>query len=265
MRTVLVDDEKAPLNYLHGLCKQIPEIEVVETFMNPQFALEYLCKHPVDLVFLDVEMPQISGIDIAKEIQSRGIKTAVVFVTGYEQYALDAFRLDAVSYILKPSEISEVIKAMQKAKRYVVPETQKVFVQTFDHFDVFVNEKPIYFSNTKAKELLAVLIDRQGSIVSMDTIIDLLWPERPYDENVKQLYRKAVNHLNKTLNAYNIHFFVSNRGSCYVHKAEFICDYYQLLEGNEMFIKRFHGEYMFEYSWGENTLIKIKKYLKKHL
>ncbi len=260
MKTVLVDDEKAPLNYLHGLCKQIADIEVVETFMNPQHALEYLCESQIDLVFLDVDMPQISGLDIAKEIQKRGLTTAVVFVTGYEQYALEAFRTDAVSYILKPSEIADVIKAVQKVKKYMMPKTQKVFVQTFDHFDVFVNEKPIYFSNAKAKELLAVLIDRKGCTVSMDTIIDLLWPERPYDENVKQLYRKAVNHLNKTLTAHNVHFFVSNRGSCYVNKTEFSCDYYHLLEGNQTFIEKFHGEYMFEYSWGENTLIKIKKY-----
>lgn len=263
MKAILIDDEKAAINYLARMCEQISYLEVIEKFTDGIKALDYIRKNNIDIVFLDIEMPGLNGIEIAKEIQTFSRDTNVIFVTAYEHYAFEAFKVDAISYILKPCEVEEIEKALYKVKRYSTyePQSQKVYVQTFDRFDVFVNDCPIYFANAKAKELLALLIDRQGSIVTMEQVADLLWGDRIYDENVKQLYRKAVSYLNKVLSKNDIHFFVSKRGSCYIEKSQIKCDLYDLWEGDLEAINKFSGYYMLDYAWGEETIAKIEKVL----
>ncbi|MBC7959425.1 MAG: response regulator [Vallitaleaceae bacterium] len=265
MNAVIVDDEKAAANYLLGLCKQIEDLNVLECFNNPQMALDYLIHNKVDLVFLDIEMPELSGIMIAEHLRQIGASTGVIFVTGYEEYAMKAFQLEAICYILKPSELEDVKKAVVRAMKLIEFKAQPpIFIKTFECFDVFVNNEPVYFQNSKAKELLAILVDHQGSTLSMEALIDRLWEDRPYDGKVKQLYRKAVSYLNRTLTDAGADFFVSNRGSCYVVTKGFSCDYYRLMAGDAQQIKNYNDKYMFEYSWSEDTAMKIEKYLENH-
>lgn len=255
MRVIIADDERAGAQYIARLCAEIDFLKVIKIFTNPREALEYLRGNPVDLAFLDVEMPEVTGMEIAQIIKAERIPTAVVFVTGYEQYALPTFKADAVSYLLKPCEKEEVLAAAEKALRLTGTFSSAVKIQTFDHFDVFLNDMPLRFANAKAKELLAVLVDRRGADVTMGYIIDILWPDREYDENVKQLYRKAVSYLNHFLTENGIRgLFSSGRGSCHVNPAAFRCDYYDFLDGTEAARQKFNGKYMFEYSWAEETL-----------
>ena len=134
-----------------------------------------------------------------------------------------------------------------------------VFVRTFGYFDVFVEGEALVFTNAKAKELLAVLIDAEGGVVSMDRIIDRLWGERPYDENVKQLYRKAVQYLNRLTDSENLHFFTSGRGWCRVNRTALNCDLYDVLEKKPHALDLYHGRYMFAYSWGEERTAQLDR------
>lgn len=255
MNIIIVDDEVHSIYYLKSICKEIKEIQVIGEFINPEEALKFICnKTNVDLVFLDIEMPGMSGIEFSKKIREISEEIAIIFVTAHEEYALDAFKLDAVSYILKPSELSEVERALKKAKQLMISTKRYVFIRTFEKFDIFINEEPVYFKNSKAKELLAILVDRRGGTVGMEEICFILWPNRPYDENVKQLYRKAISYINKIFKEKNIDIFVSNRGSCYVNPTKFKCDLYELINGNQVIRKEFKGEYMSEYDWAEGTL-----------
>lgn len=255
MNVIIVDDERAGGQYLFTLCQTIPDLSVEGVFTNPLEAMDYLRFHPVDLAFLDIEMPELSGLDIARIICKEHLPTCVVFVTGYEQYALEAFSVDAISYLLKPCERSEIEHAVKKAMRFSSKNAPRIFVQTFDHFDIFVQGIPVHFTNAKAKELLAILVDRKGADVRMGFLIDILWPEHPYDDNVKQLYRKAISYLNHALEEYGIkEIFSSARGSCHVNPSTFQCDYYHLLSHPSVGQTHFNGKYMYEYSWAEETL-----------
>lgn len=255
MKAIIVDDERAGVQYLLRICYGISSLEVVQTFTNPVEALAFLRSGRAELAFLDVEMPGISGMEIAQTIRREHIPAAVVFVTGYEQYALPAFQADAVSYLLKPCDADDVRAAAEKAARLLAPEHASVVVQTFDRFDLFVGDRPVHFANAKAKELLAILVDHRGADVTMGFLIDMLWPDREYDENVKQLYRKAISYLHRTLGACGAAaVFSSSRGSCRVNPAAFSCDYYDFLAGDPAARAKFNEKYMYEYSWAEETL-----------
>lgn len=258
MRAIIVDDEPAAADYLLLLCMQIPDVEVTAQFYNAFDALDYLNNHPVELALLDIEMPGMRGIDAISKMRAILPELAVVFVTGYDQYALPAFQADAVSYLLKPCDANELSHAVEKVRRLSRPTASgRILVHTFGSFDLFIDNTVYRFANSKAKELLALLIDRCGGVVSMEQVISLLWEERPYDETVKQLYRKAVIYLHSLCREKNLDFFVSNRGSCHILVDRLQCDYYRFLEGSHDARQTFDGEYLSEYSWAEQTLAKL--------
>lgn len=261
MRVIIVDDESYCADYHEKLCEDIRGLSVVGKFGNALEAKEFLARNPADLVFLDIEMPGLNGIDAVKELREIRPELAVVFITGYEQYAMEAFRADAVSYLLKPCDAHEMAHAVEKAVKLMPSAKKRLEVHTFGYFAVFIDGEAFRFSNTKAKELLAFLVDQRGRVVTMEQAITILWENRPYDNMVKQLYRKAVICLNQLSSQKNLNFFVSNRGSCHIIPSAMTCDYFDLLAGDARAREQFNGEYMLDYSWGEVTLSSIERRL----
>ena len=136
----------------------------------------------------------------------------------------------------------------------VIPK-RTVTIVTFGRFDVFVDGKVVVFKNKKAKELIALCIDRMGGIVRMDEAISALWDSAPYDERAKRRYRKAALSAYNTMNeAGATEVFNKMRGACYIDKSRVQCDLYRYIEGNKDAEIAFRGEYMFDYSWAEKTL-----------
>ena len=208
-------------------------------------------------------MSELSGLELAKSLQEIDDTMKLIFVTGYPSYAVPAFEVNAIGYILKPYNKERVEKEIQKAKRIqLAAPKSRVFVRTFGRFDIFVDGIAVHFSSAKAKELLAILIDRQGGIVTMEQAITILWENREYDLRVKNLYRAVSKSLRDTLkNAGISDILIENRNSRSINKTKLDCDYYQLLDGKPEAKKHFFGEYMFEYSWAEITLTQIQERL----
>lgn len=263
MKAIIVDDESYCADYLERLCTDMRGLTIVGKFLNVPDAQEYLSMNTADLVFLDIEMPGINGIDAMKELRLLCPGLGVIFVTGYEQYAMQAFKADAVSYLLKPCDAEELSHAVEKAAKLLPPAKKRLEIRTFGHFAVFIDGEAFRFSNTKAKELLAFLVDQRGREVSMEQAINLLWEDRPYDNMVKQLYRKAVICLNQMSSQNDLNFFASNRGSCHIIPSAMTCDYYEFLAGESKAGERYNGEYMADYSWGEVTLCSIERQIAK--
>lgn len=139
-------------------------------------------------------------------------------------------------------------------KGAVIP-AEGVFVRTFGYFDVFVNGKPVVFGSPREKELLALLIDRRGGVVSSDEAIGLLWPDETLSKRSKPRYRKLALGLKKTLASYGIEdLLVSRNGSRSTDISKFTCDYYEFLSGNDNYARSFHNAYMTGYGWAETTL-----------
>ncbi|MBS1587265.1 MAG: response regulator transcription factor [Bacteroidetes bacterium] len=112
---IAIDDETPSLKIIEHFCAKTGYINPVKSFLKPNEALAWLENNPVDLMFLDIRMPSVSGIDFFKSLP---IKPPVIFTTGYSEYAVEGFNLDAVDYLLKPFTYDRFLKATDKVKEY---------------------------------------------------------------------------------------------------------------------------------------------------
>jgi DNA-binding LytR/AlgR family response regulator len=115
IKAIAIDDEPLPLEILEAYCSNISFLKLEKTFTQTGEAKKYLQKHPIDLIFLDIHMPAISGIDFYKDIEQ---DTMVIFTTAHSQYAIEGFNLSAVDYLLKPYSQERFEVAVNKAHEY---------------------------------------------------------------------------------------------------------------------------------------------------
>ncbi len=113
IRCIIIDDEPLAIQVLQSHLGLLPEIEVVDTLQDPTKAFDILNQSKIDLVFLDIEMPQLSGLELIKTIPS---SVKVIFTTAFRNYALESYDLDAADYLLKPISFSRLYKAINKYK-----------------------------------------------------------------------------------------------------------------------------------------------------
>jgi DNA-binding LytR/AlgR family response regulator len=113
INAIAIDDEPPALQLLEFYCKNVGTVSLNKTFTDGTEALKYLKKYPVDLIFLDIQMPLILGVDLRKMIDKDKM---VIFTTAHSQYALDGFELDAIDFLLKPYAFDRFERAIEKAK-----------------------------------------------------------------------------------------------------------------------------------------------------
>lgn len=152
MRIILVDDEKPALEELTYIINKYSFIELIGTYNNPTIALERILKEKPDVVFLDVEMPEINGFTIAREIIRAEMDTIIVFVTAFDEYAIKAFEVNAVDYILKPfheERIDLTIKRIKNiSKQHNKENNQKVIQKILEIQETKpINKLPVWKNN----------------------------------------------------------------------------------------------------------------------
>ncbi|HLN00901.1 MAG TPA: LytTR family DNA-binding domain-containing protein [Bryobacteraceae bacterium] len=126
LTTLIVDDESLACEELSYLLKDFPEIEVAATGRNGLEAVDLIQKLEPDLVFLDVQMPGLDGMGVVRQLRERGVDLPhFIFVTAYDQYAIEAFRVDALDYLLKPVDKGRLAETIERAKRLVQEREQK--------------------------------------------------------------------------------------------------------------------------------------------
>jgi two-component system, LytTR family, response regulator LytT len=116
INTIAIDDEPLALQLVSDYVEKTPGLNLMAKFENPLDAFDFMSREPVDLILIDIQMPDLTGIEFTRSI-SKGPK--VIFTTAYEKYALEGFRLDVVDYLLKPFSYEEFFKAVQKAIRLI--------------------------------------------------------------------------------------------------------------------------------------------------
>ncbi len=257
MKVICVDDEILLLNRLVKQCDEIEKFSSVKGFTKSKDALQYVEEgNEVDLALLDIDMPVVNGLDLAKGIKERSPKTAIIFTTAFIQYALDAYNILALGYLLKPIKKEDILKVLEQLEIYQAtqPVVEKIRIRTFGNFEVFVGDKPINFKRSKSREILAYIVDRMGTGATRPEIAGILWEDGIYDRERQfelNVYIKALKKSLSDAGAEKILLSLGGRFMIDVDKVE--CDIYQFLKGDQEAVNSFHGEYMNEYSWAEVT------------
>lgn len=115
IKCIALDDEPLALEVIQAFCAEVPFLELEKTFTDASVAGRYLKNFPVDLIFLDIRMPDISGIDFYKSLSQ---ELMVIFTTAYSEFAVEGFNLSAIDYLLKPFNKERFMQAVNKAKEY---------------------------------------------------------------------------------------------------------------------------------------------------
>lgn len=246
MKVLLVDDEELQLIRLKESVEHVLKGVEIFAYTNPRQALDENKNKDVDIAFLDIEMPTINGMMLAKSLKEHNPKINIIFVTAYDHYALEAMKMHASGYVTKPvndAKIKEEIDAL----RYQVElrATKRLQIKCFGNFDIFYRGQPVRFTYQKSKELLAYLVDREGSSVNVNELNAVLW-----EEDHKSYLRNLIADIKKTLKAIDCDdiFIKSHNGySIDVNKVD--CDAYEYKRNNPDAIRMYRGEYMNQYSW----------------
>ena len=256
MTIVCVDDEALVLGLTVSLCRELPQRPQAEGFQRANDAIRWLQTNPADIALLDINLPDMDGITLAAKLKELQPDIAVIFLTGYAEYALDAFGLHASGYLLKPvnperlaEEIAFAMKGGPRAK-----EKARVSVRTFGEFDVLLDGSPIIFERARAKELLAFLIDRQGGFVTRANVFSALWENGLYDRSMQKQLDVVIRSLRTTLEHYGIGDIIEiQKGSLRAVPEKLDCDLYRFFGGDADAAGAYHGEYMNAYSWASPT------------
>ncbi|MCB0646389.1 MAG: response regulator transcription factor [Saprospiraceae bacterium] len=202
IKTIIIDDEPLALDILESFIEKMPNLELMQKCNNAIEGMEALKNHEVDLIFLDIQMPQITGIEFLKSLPN---PPAVIFTTAFPDYALEGFELDAVDYLLKPISLDRFMKAVNKASERI--QIRKHGTDTIeeigdDYFFVKADKKliKVNFSDIIYIEGLKdyVIIRQENSrVIALQTMKSL--EDKLNSANFRRVHRSYIVNLDKVL------------------------------------------------------------------
>lgn len=250
MIAIAVDDEALMLGALVAAIEESSDISAVTKFSDCEEALEFVRGNAIDVAFLDINMRGMGGLALAEKILETRPNCKIVFCTGYEEYAIPAFKLHASGYLMKPISAEDVqveidnIKGMRQREKLLT-------VKCFGNFEVYAKNEKLMFKRLKTKELFAFLVDRNGAGMTAKQICAALFPDDTDDTKNAAYLRQLVLDLKNTLKSVGAEAVLCHETPCYRVDTSLIkCDYVSYLETGK---PEFHGEYMMQYSWAEDT------------
>ena len=275
IRAILMDDEPLALLNMERKLNEFDSIEVVNTFSNATELLNE--RHSLDcqVAFLDVEMPGMNGLEIAKLLQTWNTNIHIVFVTAYRDYAVQAFDLQSIDYLLKPISKARLAKTIDRITERIQLETRhlptthptalSLKVHCFGEFTVYHHNKVVHWRTVKTKELFAFLFSNLNMQVHRDTILNTIWAETEYQKARVQLHT-TISYLRTTLNSLGYANALTYANESYILQLEDLqCDVFELeqllqnikvhgelnIEKAESFTQDYRGNYMenMDYPW----------------
>ena len=258
MIAIAVDDEILMLGALVAAIEASPDIAEVSSFSDCEEALSFVKENYVDVAFLDINMRGMGGLTLAEKIVAERPNCKIVFCTGYEEYAIPAFKIHASGYLMKPISAEDVqseIDNIKGVRRMEKPLT----VKCFGNFEVYAKNEKVMFKRLKSKELFAFLVDRNGAGMTAKQICAVLFPDDMDDTKNAAYLRQLVLDLKNTLKSVGAESVLCHETPCYRIDTSLIkCDYVSYLENGK---PEFFGEYMTQYSWAEETcaMLSFKK------
>ncbi|MCU6797170.1 response regulator [Paenibacillus sp. WQ 127069] len=200
MKVVLVDDERLALIRLEKMLGEFPDCEVIASYLNAKLAISHIGEFQPDAVFLDIHMPGLDGLRATERIHSIAPDTEIVYVTAYDEYALEAFQLGAADYLVKPLNRERLSRTILRLRQRITvksksPRDEKVLYHCLGPTQVRRLDGNLEFlkwRTIKVKELFAYMLLHRGRVISKNVLLELLWPE--LDE------RKGLANLQTSIN-----------------------------------------------------------------
>ncbi|MFC0186521.1 DNA-binding response regulator, LytR/AlgR family [Pseudarcicella hirudinis] len=218
MRCIVVDDEQSALEVLTTFIEQTPFLELVIATTNPIDAIGILQKQSVDVLFLDIHMPQISGLNVAKLVKG---KTKVIFTTAYSDHAVDAFDLEAIDYLTKPISYDRFLRAVQKAMN-----------STSGEGPAITHEK------SKEEDFLLIKTENKGKFIKVN-VKDIAFVEGL--KNYISIYTKEERVIT-LMNMKDLEERLPSDSFMRVHKSYIISlDKIKMIDGNQIFLHEVKG------------------------
>ncbi|MFJ8514820.1 response regulator [Lysinibacillus xylanilyticus] len=275
IRVIVMDDEPLALVNMEKKLKEFNSIEVIKSFTTVKDLLAEGPSLDFQVAFLDVEMPGMNGLDIARLLKEWNKNIFIVFVTAYRDYAVQAFEIHSIDYLLKPiskarlettiNRIQELLHLENKSTPLQIRNKPELTIQCFGGFVVLHNNKAVHWRTLKTKELFAFLFSNLNNHVPRDTIIDSLWVDTEFKKARVQLHT-TVSYLRTTLSALGYSEVIQYANGSYILQLEdFQCDAHDLehilnanmetakidVEKAEALIQSYQGEYMaaLDYPW----------------
>ncbi|MNC04739.1 Transcriptional regulatory protein YehT [compost metagenome] len=231
VKVVIVDDERLAIVRLERLLESREEVEIVGTFTRQAQLLEEFPQLQPDVAFLDIDMPGLNGLELATSLLEMNEDLEIVFVTAYDQFALEAFRVNAVDYLLKPIDERTLANTLHRinrrgTRRNTGTRKPALHIQCFGDYTVVGqgDRGPVSFPTAKTEELLAFFLVHRETNVSKWMICESLWPEHE-PQKAEQNLHTTVFRLKKTLLDSRIRFKLSSRKGHYYFLLEDSCDY----------------------------------------
>jgi two-component SAPR family response regulator len=259
LRIAVLDDENHALEHFESVAGELDGIELCGLFDDADDLIACIEDNPPDAVFLDIEMPGRSGMQLAEELHAIDPDLSIVFVTAFSQYAVEAFELSVSDYLMKPvskERLRRTLNRIAGSKQSMQKTEKRVMIQCFRRFELRIEGRVVALNHLmKAKELLAFLVSREGAETSWEQITEALWPEADYERAHNNLYVTTFR-LRKWLEENGItRIFESRRNSYRVVLTEFNCDLFDLekalKDGNEKKIRElYQGDFLEEEAYG---------------
>lgn len=255
MNIIAIDDELPALNLLLEALNEASPDATITGFSDPDELVEHVKNNHVDVACLDIQIYDITGIELAKTIKEMQPRINVIFVTAYGDYVTDAMKMHASGYLRKPITAQDIANELADL-RYDVDEqnsTYQIKVKCFGSFEVFYpNGELVHFSRAKSKEAFAYLVCKNGSSSTISELGTNLFEDEDYDEKKKNYVQKIVSTLHKDMMDAGLPDIIrKSYNSISVDPSVIDCDYYHYLQGDDIPDATYHGEFMDQYSWAE--------------
>lgn len=266
LRVILVDDEPIILKKLKSIMEESEHIEVVGAYVDPMDALREITEAMPDCAFLDIEMPGYDGIELAERLVSLIPELKIVFITAYNHYAAQAFDVNAIDYLLKPIRPERLSRAVGKLlekkslKAKLTESNCKIWC--FGMFEVMAHGNTIKWSRSRARELLAYLLQHEGKWLSKYRLCEDLWPDYSPEQALSYLQicmhalRKTLREagcMQITIEYANDRYAIRVKDACW-DQQQFDAEYEAFhktgtMESAEQAVSHYRGEYLEGEDW----------------
>ena len=265
MNILAVDDEYYALELMKNALEEVAGGSTVYLCRDVKSALQTATETKIDVAFLDIHMPDMNGVELARKLKLLNPKVNIVFATGFSEYMKEGIDLRMSGYIMKPVTPEAVRTELENLRNPIEWSNEKrIKILTFGNFDVFVDGAPLKFERKQAKEILAYLVDKRGTSATYAELAAMLWEDEEYDRTKQKNLQVYIASLVKTLHSVNImDLILKNRQGILLNTKIVDCDYYRFLEGDTRAINSFTGQYMSAYSWAEFTVGYLENQLQK--